>query len=217
MPNYRPPEVLTGTPGKVTLARGTLLYRVHGSHRAAADFNTKAAHCLYGGGRFDATDHEGYGYLYTGLSAAAAVCETLLRSLPFDPLGGPRLLQRAAVEGRRLSTLRLTADVCVLPLMSARDLAAVHQDTWLVHTEAHDYPYTRHWAHWIRRHTEPWAQGLVWSSKREPADRTLVLFGDRCPAGTLRPEEEGVVDFDTADGQDWLNSALLPYHVQLAP
>lgn len=48
MPNYRPPEVLTGTPGKVTLARGTLLYRVHGSHRAAADFNTKAAHCLYG-------------------------------------------------------------------------------------------------------------------------------------------------------------------------
>ncbi|MFG2317992.1 MULTISPECIES: RES family NAD+ phosphorylase [Streptomyces] len=217
MPNYRPPEELTGDPGKVTLARGTLLYRVHGSHRGAADFNPKPSHCLYGGGRFDATAHDPYGYLYTGLSGAAAVCETLLRSLPFDPLGGPRLLPRAAVRGRRLSTLRLTADLCVLPLMSARDLAAVHQDTWLVHTEAQEYPYTRDWAHWIRRHTEPWAQGLVWSSKREPADRTVVLFGDRCRPGTLRCEEEGAVDFDTAEGRDWLNSMLLPYYVHLAP
>lgn len=217
MPNYRPPEVLTGTPGKVMLSRGTQLYRVHGSHRAATDFNPRPAHCLYGGGRFDATGHEPYGYLYAGLSAAAAVCETLLRSLPFDPFGGPRLLQRAAVEGRRLSTLRLTADVCVLPLMSAQDLAAVHQDTWLVQAEAQEYPYTRDWAHWIRRHTEPWAQGMVWSSKREPADRTVVLFGDRCRPGTLHCEEEGAVDFDTAEGRDWLNSALMPYHVQLAP
>ncbi|MET9183754.1 RES family NAD+ phosphorylase [Streptomyces tendae] len=217
MPNYRPPEELTGDPGKVTLARGTLLYRVHGSHRGAADFNPKPAHCLYGGGRFDATEHDPYGYLYTGLSASAAVCETLLRSLPFDPLGGPRLLPRTAVRGRRLSTLRLTSDLCVLPLMSARDLAAVHQDTWLVHTEAQEYPYTRDWAHWIRHHTEPWAQGLVWSSKREPADRTVVLFGDRCRPRTLHCEEEGAVDFDTAEGRDWLNSMLLPYYVQLAP
>lgn len=217
MPNYRPPEELTGDPGKVTLARGTLLYRVHGSHRGAADFNLKPAHCLYGGGRFDATEHDPYGYLYTGLSASAAVCETLLRSLPFDPLGGPRLLPRTSVRGRRLSTLRLTADLCVLPLMSARDLAAVHQDTWLVHTEAQEYPYTRDWAHWIRHHTEPWAQGLVWSSKREPADRTVVLFGDRCRPRTLHCEEEGAVDFDTAEGRDWLNSMLLPYYVQLAP
>lgn len=217
MPNYRPPEELTGDPGKVTLARGTLLYRVHGSHRGAVDFNPKPAHCLYGGGRFDATEHDPYGYLYTGLSASAAVCETLLRSLPFDPLGGPRLLPRTAVRGRRLSTLRLTSDLCVLPLMSARDLAAVHQDTWLVHTEAQEYPYTRDWAHWIRHHTEPWAQGLVWSSKREPADRTVVLFGDRCRPRTLHCEEEGAVDFDTAEGRDWLNSMLLPYYVQLAP
>ncbi|MGW1713067.1 RES family NAD+ phosphorylase [Streptomyces sp. NPDC002156] len=217
MPNYRPPEALTGTPGKVTLARGTTLYRIHGSHRGAAEFNPIPSHCLYGGGRFDATSCDPYGYLYAGLSAAAAVCETLLRSLPFDPSGGPRLLPRRAVEGRRLSTLRLTADVGVLPLTSAQELAAVHQDTWLVHTESHEYPYTRDWAHWIRRHTEPWAQGLVWSSKREPADRTVVLFDDRCPEGALGVEEGDAMDFGTAEGREWLNSLLLPYYVQLAP
>ncbi|MGD3109059.1 RES family NAD+ phosphorylase [Streptomyces sp. YGL11-2] len=199
VPNYRPPEALTGTPGKVALARGTLLYRVHASHRAAADFNPRLSHCLYGGGRFDGRPCDPYGYLYAGLSAAAAVCETMLRSLPFDPLGGPRLLPRRAVDGRRLSMLRLTADLCVLPLMTAQDLAAVHQDSWLVHAEAHEYPYTRDWAHWIRHHTEPWAQGLVWSSKREPGDRTVVLFGDRSPVGALRADEADAVDFDTTE------------------
>ncbi|PWI17743.1 hypothetical protein DI272_28970 [Streptomyces sp. Act143] len=217
MPNYRPPDALTGTPGKVTLTRGTPLYRIHGSHRPAAGFNPRPSHCLYGGGRFDATTCDTYGYLYAGLGPTAAVCETLLRSLPFDPAGGPRLLPRRAVEGRRLSTLRLTADLTVLPLVSAQDLAAVHQDSWLVHTEAHEYPYTRDWAHWIRRHTEPWAQGLLWASKREPADRTVVLFGDRSPAGALRAEEDSTVDFDTTDGREWLNSVLQPYYVQLAP
>ena len=217
MPNYRPPEALTGTPGKVTLARGTRLYRVHTSRRAAGDFNPRPAHCLYGGGRFDATSCDTYGYLYAGLGPAAAVCETLLRSLPFDPTGRPRVLPRRAVEGRRLSVLELGADLTVLPLVSARDLAAVHQDTWLVHAEAQEYPYTRDWAHWIRRHTAPWAQGLVWPSKREPAERTVVLFGDRSPAGALRAEEEDTVDFDTAEGREWLDSVLRPYYVQLAP
>ncbi|WP_372348848.1 RES family NAD+ phosphorylase [Streptomyces sp. KL116D] len=217
MPNYRPPDGRTAEPGKAVLARGTLLHRVHGSHRGADAFNPRPAHCLYGGGRFDATSCDPYGYLYVGLTAAAAVCETLLRALPFDPAGGPRLLPRRSVEGRRLSTVRLTADLTLVPLVSARELAGVRQDSWLVHTESHDYPYTRDWGHWIRRNTEPWAHGLLWSSKREPADRTAVLFGDRCPQGALRVEEEAAVDFDTADGREWLDALLQPYFVQLAP
>jgi len=218
VPHYRPPDTLTGTPGKVTLDRGTLLHRIHSSRRPATDFNPRPAHCLYGGGRFDATSCDRYGYLYAGLGPAAAVCETLLRSLPFDPTGAPRLLPHRAVEGRRLSTLRLTADLTVLPLMSARDLAAVHQDTWLVHAEAQEYPYTRDWAHWIRRNAGTWAQGMVWPSKREPMERTVVLFGDRGGLdGTLPADLEDVVDFDTAEGLDWLGSVLGAYHVQLAP
>ncbi|TGA89274.1 RES domain-containing protein [Streptomyces sp. MZ04] len=211
---------MNGTPAKVTLARGTVLHRVHKSHREAAAFNPHPAHCLYGGGRFDGTSCDPYGYLYAGLSPAAAVCETLLRSLPFDPSGGPRLLPRVSVEGRRLSTLRLTTDVTVVSLMTAQELAAVHQDSWLVQTEAIDYAYTRDWAHWIRRHTDPWAQGFVWSSKREPGDRTVLLFGDRCPQGAVsaaEPVEGGGVDFGTAEGEQWLNSVLQPYHARLAP
>ncbi|MEU7579329.1 RES family NAD+ phosphorylase [Streptomyces sp. NPDC041068] len=217
MPNYRPPDELTGSPAKVTLARGTVLHRVHSARRAAADFNPRPAHCLYGGGRFDGTACDPYGYLYAGLNPEAAVCETLLRSLPFDPAGGPRLVPRVGVRGRRLSTLRLTADVAVVSLMTAQDLAGVHQDSWLVQTEAADYAYTRDWAHWIRDHTDPWAQGFVWPSKREPGDRTVLLFADRCPRGAVEAVEGDTVDFDTDEGEHWLNSILQPYHARLAP
>lgn len=217
MPNYRPPERPQGTPTKATLPRGTTLYRVHSGRRDAAAFNPRPAHCLYGGGRFDGTSCDPYPYLYAGVGTAAAVCETLLRSLPFDPDGGPRLLPRVSVEHRRLSTLRLAADTDVVSLTTARDLAAVHQDSWLVHTEASEYAYTRDWAHWIRGHTGPWAKGLVWASKRDPGDRAVVLFGDRCPPGTVEVVEDGVVDFGTEDGQEWLNSLLEPYFVRIAP
>ncbi|MGW4230620.1 RES family NAD+ phosphorylase [Streptomyces sp. NPDC004980] len=217
MPNYRPPTGMQGAPTKVELPAGTLLYRVHAAHRAPVAFNPHPAHCLYGGGRFDATPCDGYDYLYAGLGAAAAVCETLLRGLPFDPSGGPRLLPRIAVEGRSLSTLRLRSYVTLVSLMTAQDLAAVHQDTWLVHTEAQEYAYTRDWAHWIRRHTDPWAQGMVWSSKREPGDRTVVLFGDRCPPDVLGPTADSTLDLGTPDGAEWLNGVLQPYRVQLSP
>ncbi|MET7602414.1 RES family NAD+ phosphorylase [Streptomyces avermitilis] len=217
MPNHRPPAALTGTPGKAILARGTLLHRVHSVHRDAAAFNPRPTHCLYGGGRFDGTSCHPYGYLYAGSTPAAAVCETLLRSVPFDPSGGPRLLPRVSVERRGLSALRLTTDLDVVSLMTGQDLAAVHQDSWLVQTEAADYAYTRDWAHWIREHTDPWAQGFVWSSKREPGDRAVVLFGDRCPPGALAAVDGHTVDFGTDGGRRWLNSVLQPYHAQLAP
>ncbi|MET7357228.1 RES family NAD+ phosphorylase [Streptomyces sp. NPDC005562] len=217
MPNYRPPDRLSATPVKTTLPRGTVLYRVHSARRDATAFNPNPAHCLYGGGRFDGTGCDPYGYLYAGLSPVAAVCETLLRSLPFDPAGGPRLVPRVSVRGRRLTTLRLAADVTVVSLMTAQDLAGVHQDTWLVQAEAIDYAYTRDWAHWIRDHTDPWAQGFVWRSKREPEDRTVLLFGDRCPRGAVETVDEVPVDFGTEDGDRWLSSVLEPYYARLAP
>ncbi|MFG2413018.1 RES family NAD+ phosphorylase [Streptomyces goshikiensis] len=217
MPNYRPPAEPTGTSVKVTLAAGTPLYRVHSSRRGAGSFNPVPSHCLYGGGRFDSTSCDVYGHLYAGLTPEAAVSETVLHSLPFDPAGGARLVPRVAVTGRRLSVLRLTASADVVSLVTGQDLAAVHQDSWLVQAEARDYPYTRDWAHWIRRHTDPWAQGFLWSSKREPGERALVLFADRCPPGLLAETADEPVDFATAEGRRWLDQALLPYHARLAP
>ncbi|MGW1175060.1 RES family NAD+ phosphorylase [Kitasatospora sp. NPDC002543] len=217
MVNVRPPEKLPGNPTRVTLAAGTELVRVHSARRAATAFNGNPADCFYGGGRFDGTALDDYGFLYAGLTVEAAVCETLLRSIPFDPAAGPRLVQRAAVRGRRLSFLRLAADVTVVSLVAGRDLASVAQDAWLVQAEAAEYPFTRAWGHWIRAHTAPWSQGFVWPSKREPADRAAVLFLDRCPAGAVEPAGVPPIDLDTPEGLRRLNAVLAPYHAQVAP
>lgn len=217
MPNVPPPAALPGTPTKVTLPAGTALFRVHLSSRAGTGFNPAPADRLYGGGRFDATENRPYAYLYAGLEPTAAVCESLLRSVPFAPDGGPRVLPRAGVVRKRFTFLRLAADVTVVSLMSGADLAAVGQDSWLVQAEAAEYPWTRNWGHWIRDRTEPWAQGFVWPSKREPADRAVILFADRCATDTVAESEEPAVDFGTPEGEDWLNSVLAPYHARVAP
>ncbi|MFD6878651.1 MULTISPECIES: RES family NAD+ phosphorylase [unclassified Streptomyces] len=217
MPHYRPPAEPRATPAKATLPAGTRLYRVHSARRDGGTFNPVPSHCLYGGGRFDSTSCDPYGYLYAGLTPSAAIGESVLHSLPFDPSGAARLVPRVAVTGRRLSALRLTTSVDVVALVTGQDLAAVHQDGWLVQTEARDYPYTRDWAHWIRRHTDPWAQGFLWSSKRDPGERALVLFADRCPPGLLAPTGEDPIDFATPEGRHWLDRILQPYHARLAP
>ena len=216
MVNVHPPASFPGAPTGTTLAAGTPLFRIHSSRRTATDFNSRPAHCFYGGGRFDATVFDAYGFLYAGLTAAAAVCESLLRSVPFDADGSPRLVPRAAVRGRRLSFLRLGCDTLLVPLVSGRELAAVAQDSWLVHADAADYPFTRHWGHWIRAEAD-WAEGLLWRSKREPDDGALVLFADRCAPGVVRDAGPPAVDFDTSEGEEWLNSVLDPYHARLAP
>ncbi len=217
MGRFPPPSVLPGVPRRHVLPAGTLLFRVHSAARAAAAFNPAPAHCLYGGGRFDATRCDVYGYLYAGLTVEAAVCETLLRSMPFDASGGPRLLPRAAVRGRRISVLRLAREVRLVPLVSGRDLAAVGQDSWLVQAEAADYPYTRDWGHWIRAGAGTDVQGFLWPSKREPADRALILFADRCPDGTLQDADVPPVDLDQRDGVAWLNTLLEGYLAAVAP
>ncbi|MFJ5926209.1 RES family NAD+ phosphorylase [Kitasatospora sp. NPDC092948] len=217
MVNTRTPAELPGAPTRVTLPAGTPLYRLHASRRGAAEFNPNPAHCLYGGGRFDATRCDRFGFLYAASTPESAVCESVLRSVPFDPAGAPRLVPRAAVRGRRLSFLRPTADLDLVSLMTGRDLAAVAQDSWLVQAEAAEYPFTRDWGHWIRAHTAPWAQGFVWPSKREPGDRVVVLFGDRCEAAVLEETGTPAVDFDTPDGAARLDELLQPYHARVAP
>ncbi|MGX1711401.1 RES family NAD+ phosphorylase [Streptomyces albidoflavus] len=216
MPRYQPPPAPAAPLSGLVLPAGTLLHRVHSTEFAPDAFNPLPAHCLYGGGRFDSTGCEKYGFLYAGLGPLGALGETLLRSLAFDPAGGPRLLPRTALRDRAVSRLRTTADLSLVPLTSAKELGAVHQDTWLVHAEAPDYPYTRDWAHWIRRHSGPWAQGLLWPSKRDPAEECVVLFHDRCPEGLLAMEGDSL-RLDTAEGGAWLDAWLEGLHVRSAP
>jgi hypothetical protein len=180
------------------------VYRVHSTHRAPTAYNTRPSHAFSHGGRFDSTRYDPYGYLHLGFSVGAAVSEVLLRSLPFDSDGGPRLLPRVAFERRSLSFLRLAADIEVVSLMPGADLAAVAQDLRLVHAEGADHPQTGDWGHWIRRQTGPWAQGFVRPSKREPADRVAILFDDRGEAPLREPTGAGPLDFGTQEGERWL-------------
>ncbi|ANW22425.1 RES family NAD+ phosphorylase [Streptomyces clavuligerus] len=219
-----PPDALPGEPARAVLRAGTPVYRVHTTGREPTAYNTRLSHPFYYGGRFDSTPYDTYGFVYVGFGVGAALCEVLLRSLPFEDDGshgssGPRrLLPRSAFERRSLAFLQLTEDVPVVSLMSAAELAAVAQDPWLIHAEGRDYPQTRDWGHWIRRRTAPWARGFVWPSKRDPADRVAVLFDDRGGGtGALEAAGSASVDFGTPEGEQWLNNALAPYLTRTAP
>ncbi|MBD0424523.1 RES family NAD+ phosphorylase [Streptomyces sp. TRM S81-3] len=217
MPNYPPPAALPRTPTKATLPAGTPVYRVHGSHRSATEFKAVPSPAFYEGGRFDSTPYHPYGFLYLGFGVGAAVSEVLLRDMPFDGTGAWRVLPRVRTARLCLSFLRLAADLELVSLMSGADLAAVGQDSWLIHADSREYPQTRDWGHWIRERTGPWAQGFVWPSKREPADRVAVLFEDRCPVPPLEPAGPPPVTFGTEDGERWLNGVLAPYCATVAP
>jgi hypothetical protein len=183
MPDQLPPPDFDGEPHSHLLAAGTVLSRVHSAQFDVCAFNPTLADAHWGGGRFDATANDPYSYLYAAGDDATAVIESLLRDHPADDRGA-RLLPRIAAHERRISWLRPTVNLQLVSLLSGADLAAVAQDTWLVHARADEYGKTRRWAHAIRSWA-PWAQGFVWSSRFNPQGVAYILFGDRCPADCL--------------------------------
>lgn len=221
MPNSKPPNTLTTTPALVTIPSGTVLFRVHQTKFTADAFNPVASHRYYGGGRFDSTADDSYGYLYAGEQVATAVAETLLRDLPVENWGA-RVLPRVRVRGRRISAIATTTEVTLVDMRSAVGLASVAQDPWLIWTDPRDYAQTRHWGHWIRSQV-PTAQGYVWPSRREPPTRAFLLFDDRLPTGAIDvvPNHPDVpagphADFDTPSGIRTLRKMLAVYNVSIA-
>lgn len=221
MPNVRPPAAPPGEPSIVVLPRGTRLSRVHSDGYAATAFNPTLADPHWGGGRFDATEADRYGYLYAGDDDECAVCETLLRDLPLES-GKGRILPRRAVAGRVLSRLRLTADVSLVGLCDGKQLARLGQgDTWLVSCPSSEYGASRRWGHAIRRWA-PAAAGLVWRSRRDASKRAYVFFEDRFSArfeedGRGIPSTLGGLPLDSGVGERYLLEILSEYWVTLAP
>jgi RES domain len=219
--NFQPPNAPPAAPTVVILAAGTRLSRVHSSRFAASQFNPTLADAHWGGGRFDATQADPYGYLYAASDDESAVCETLLRDLPLAP-GGGRLLPRAAVAGRVLSRLVLSAEVALVSLCSGQDLARLGQsDNWLVSCPSSEYGYARRWGQAIRAWA-PAAVGLVWPSRRDPSKRACVFFGDRFSAaldedGGGVPPTPGGLPLDSGVGMRYLLEILARYWVTLAP
>ena len=123
-----------------------------------------------------------------------------------------------------VSRLTLTQDLDLVSLIDGRDLGAIGQSDWLVSCSGPDYPYTREWAHWLRR-VAPWAHGLIWDSKRDRGGLALVLFGDRLardfgddyeatlPREVTRP----AADLGQRPELDWANQRLRPYRALVSP
>lgn len=212
MPFAPPPTSYTGSPRPFTLRAGTTLWRVHQRTYRSTEFNPTPSHRYFGGGRFDATDDDRYPYIYAGSTELAAAAERLVRSIPFDD-DGWRYLRHADLRNRRLSAIEVAADITLISLLDTASLADACQDEWLIHTEGREYVQTRHWAHWLRS-VAPWAQGLIWPSKRDLGAKVTVLFADRCDPGSLRPGTTHI-DLDTRAGRRWLNLTLRPLRVSV--
>lgn len=220
MANVMPPRAYSGVPALTSLPAGTVLFRIHPAGRPADAFNPAPSHRYYGGGRFDATADDRYPYLYAGESAGVAIAEALLRDLPFDETGVLQL-PLARVRGRRISAVRTAAELTLVSLRSAADLAAVSQDPWLTTCGPASYAQSRHWAHWIRQQA-PAAAGYAWMSRREPAQQAFVLFGDRVPPGAITAADDpglppgDEAEFSTPAGRRALRRQLVTYNVALS-
>ncbi len=194
MPLAPPPATARVSPNPLTLAAGTSLWRVHRKHRPSEEFKTRESDPHFGGGQFDAIAGDPYPYLYASLAPETALLETLVRSVPFE--------------------LTTVAELTLINLLTTVNLAAACQDEWLVQAEPAQYPQTRRWGQWLRVNTS-WAQGFIWPSRRNLGERTLVLFGDRCAEGALRPVQGAAVDLDDAEGAAWLNQRLALYRIRV--
>jgi hypothetical protein len=171
-----PPADYDGVPHAHLLPTGTVLWRVHSAHRAPADFKP-------GGlarGRFDGGAEDPYGSLYLAFDEVTALIEVLLRNIDFGRRGF-RHVQRHIIANRRLSAVRTTDELRLIDLSTGDALAAVCQDAWLIHCGESDFTHTRAWARWLRA-TDEKAAGMVWTTRRNLVQRSVVLFADRTTA-----------------------------------
>ncbi|MDK0520679.1 RES family NAD+ phosphorylase [Streptomyces sp. ML-6] len=204
-----PPTGVTMRPLLRVLPEGTELWRCHEHAYGPASFNPNTAHPYFGGNRFDATEQDPYPFLYAALDPVTALCEVLLRSVDFADRTAVRLVPWAQASRYTLSMLRTTRELSLVELTTAEGLAAVWQDSWLVDSEAADYPKTRYWVRLMREHAAE-VHGLVWESKRCRPRSALQLFGDRCGEEPLAADPEGGLRLDSPEGVAEANRLLNP-------
>jgi RES domain len=236
MPAGSPPKDARPSPRFVSLPAGSFLWRVARRDSSAGPLagpgwspfarRTEPLDPVGGewGGRFDPTPGESYSYCYAALDDLTALCEALLRDVPF--YAPRRYLARQSVAGKSLVLLETLEPLWLVSLLDAADLAAAWQDTWLIHAEPPYYSTTQLWARWLRGASGPDGAsppaGMIWPSKRQPTGRAVVLFGDRCEQAVVpAPFGPGLggrpLDDDDPASQAWLRRRLALLNTQLAP
>ncbi|MFV9454172.1 RES family NAD+ phosphorylase [Rhodococcus sp. NM-2] len=183
MPNIEPPAAGLLRPAhRTVLTAGTMVWRVHSSHRAPHAPNPTAQPDELAGGRFDSLDGS-YAYLYIADSPDGAIAETICRDLPLDPTIA-RIVPASAVIGRTLTALTVTRTLTVAALHGPH-LSSVGQDLWLTKCEARHYVTTRRWAHAIRT-ADPDIDGLAYRPRHNEDTLAWILTTD--PAITPHPD-----------------------------
>jgi hypothetical protein len=203
-----PPELLPGP--SYTLDAGTRLFRVHKRYRRPDAFNTSQAWANERDGRFDSDSDDYYPFYYAALSERGALYETLVAEAC---LTADEPISRASLQGRVLSTVELVEAVTLLSLLSEEDFAQVGQREWLVRARPHEYPLTRSQARSLRS-VYAWAQGLIWYSRKNPDEESVVLFGDRCDLSALLRIETSSVALDAPQAESWLTRLLQPHRLE---
>ncbi|WP_406472484.1 RES family NAD+ phosphorylase [Streptomyces sp. NBC_01615] len=207
-------------PNRHVIPAGTELWRVHSAKYVPNEFNPKLADPFEfkDGSRFDGTLLDPYHCLYLADTATTALAESVLRSRPFEPSAGMRLIPYAAVWRRSLSVLRTTCELNLVSLIEAPDLAAVCQDSTLLEDER-NYVQARRWASEIRAQV-PDVMGLIWQSRHNRPQRALVLFHDRFGHGDGEPlevlPERGIADLDSDAGIEKANQILKPLRSEIS-
>jgi len=186
------------------------LWRVHGLGRGANEFNATARPAPAPGepvlgGRFDSIDGS-YAYWYAGRSEAGTFAESLARQLDYTK-AGPRPLPYKVVANRAVTMVRAARDLSLVVAAHGAGAEQLGQDIWLTASDEDDYPLTREWATAVRRWA-PGADGLIWRSRRDPAEEALVLWGEPAKAkggcSFVAPDPGPIRTEPLASGPAWL-------------
>lgn len=217
-----PPDGFEGAPIGVSLPAGAILTRIHSISFGAEQFNPtliEEGDKTEDSGRFNSTPADPYAYLYAADNDETAVSEMLLR----DVGTGNRMLVRKKIRNLRISWIRAKTDLMLVDLTTGIALGAIGADTRLTTVRSGEYYMTQKWSIAIRKWAD-WAQGLVWTSLREPAGLAYVFFDDRCPTEAFGPAPSDSLpipedDRDLADGagHEYVNGILERYRVGLEP
>lgn len=157
-----------------TLGAGQVLYHVHPARFAAIEFNP---HTTGGRSRFSpwcTPDGKPIPSWYASLSSAGALYETVFRHVAGQ---ADRTVYRASLAEKCLSAVQLSARLKLLQLRGA-GLLSLGLRSSLTTTTPERYRQTARVAK-VLHAWYPEAQGLVWQSRINNMETSIVLFGDR--------------------------------------
>lgn len=176
----KPPATLHVT--LITLSREQVLHRVHSDEYEGDQFNPG----VKGNARFSpirTAKGDPIPTIYAADTFDAALMESVFHDVPHAP--GFKQFDKRKLEGQEHSKVQVTQDLKLADLTSKplRKLGPTRKQ--LIDTEKDQYPKTREWAQAIHeQHLD--IQGLYWTSRQDDSARSVMLFGDRVPEGTLQ-------------------------------